>query len=53
MASLVSVVKWFLGNIRDQDYVNLVNRLLESFHKLGCNVSIKVHLYIATCINSQ
>ena len=41
--AFVSVVKWFLGNIRDQDYVNLVNRLLESFHKLGCNMSIKVH----------
>ena len=39
----VSVVKWFLGNIRDQNYVNLVNRLLESFHKLGCIMSIKVH----------
>ena len=30
--AFVSVVKWFLGNRRDQDYVNLVNRLLESFH---------------------
>ena len=42
--AFVSVVKWFLGNKRDQDYVNLVYRLLESFHKLGCNMSIKVHL---------
>ena len=41
--AFVSIVKWFLGNRRDQDYVNLVNRLLESFHKLGCNMSIKVH----------
>ena len=30
--TFVSVVKWFLGNRRDQDYANLVNRLLESFH---------------------
>ena len=30
--AFVPVVKWFLGNRRDQDYVNLVNRLLESFH---------------------
>ena len=51
--TFVSVVKWFLGNRRDQDYVNLVNRLLECFHKLGCNMSIKVHFYIATWINSQ
>ena len=41
--SFVSVVKGFLGNRKDYNYVNLVNRLLESFHKLGCNMSIKVH----------
>ena len=39
----VSVVKGFLGNRRDDDYVNLVNSLLESYHKLGSNMSIKVH----------
>ena len=41
--SFVSVVKGFLGNRRDYNYVNLVNSLLESFHKLGCHMSIKVH----------
>ena len=48
--SFVSVVKGFLGNRRDYNYVNLVNRLPESFHKLGCNMSIKVQFifYIAT-----
>ena len=41
--SFVSVVKGVLGNRRDYNYVNLVNRLLESFNKLLCNMSIKVH----------
>ena len=41
--SFVSVVKGFLVNRRDYKYVNLVTRLLESLHKLGCNLSIKVH----------
>ena len=43
MAILCIGCKGFLGNRRDYNYVNLVNRLLESFHKLGCNMSIKVH----------
>ena len=41
--ALVSVVKSFLGNRRDDNYVNLVNSLLEGFLKLGCIMSIKVH----------
>ena len=43
LQSFVSVVKGVLGNRRDYNYVNLVNRLLESFNKLVCNMSIKVH----------
>ena len=37
--AFVSVVKGFLGNRRDDNYVNLINSLLESFHKLGCNIT--------------
>ena len=41
--TFLSVVKGFLLNRRDDNYVNLVNSLLESFHKFVCNMSIKVH----------
>ena len=34
----------FLENRREYNYVNFDNSMLESFHKLGCNKSIKVHL---------
>ena len=51
--AFVWAVEWFSGNRRDQDYVNLVNRLLESFHKLLCNMSIKVHFLHSHWINSQ
>jgi len=35
------VVKVFLGNRRAQNYEELVNNLLQSYQKLGCNVSLK------------
>ena len=37
------VVKVFLGNRRAQNYEELVNNLLQSYQKLGCNMSLKVH----------
>ncbi|CAK8691493.1 unnamed protein product [Clavelina lepadiformis] len=37
------VVSNFLGNTKSPDYKELVNRLLCSFPKLGCNMSVKVH----------
>jgi len=36
------VVKGFLGNRRAQNYEELVNNLLKSYQKLGCNMSLKV-----------
>ena len=42
-SSFVLVVKNFLGNHRAENYVELVNRMLESFKQLGANMSIKVH----------
>jgi hypothetical protein len=36
-------VKGFLGNIRAQNYEELVNNLLQSYKKLGCNMSLKIH----------
>ena len=37
------VVKVFLGNRRAQNYEELVNNLLQSYQKLGCNTSLKIH----------
>ena len=39
----VSVVKNFLGNTKFNDYRNIVETMLENYHKLGYNMSIKVH----------
>jgi len=37
------VVKIFLGNRRAQNYEELVNNLLQSYQKLGCNMSLRAH----------
>ena len=37
------VIKGFLGNRRAQNYEELVNNLWQSHHKLGCNMSLKIH----------
>ena len=37
------VVKVFWGNRRVQNYEELVNNLLQSYQKLGCNMSLKIH----------
>jgi len=37
------VVKVFLGNRRAQNYEELVNKLLQSYQKLGCNISLKIN----------
>ena len=35
---------YFLGNFKAPNYRELVDELLDSFQKLGCNLSVKVHL---------
>ena len=37
------LVKGFLGNRRAQNYEELVNNLSQSYQKLGCNMSLKIH----------
>ena len=37
------VLKGFLGNRRAQNYEELVNNLLQSYQRLGCNMSLKIH----------
>ena len=36
------VVKGVLGKIRAKNYEDLVNNLLQSYQKLGCNMSLKI-----------
>src|SRR5688572_24087125 len=33
----------FLGNIRVENYKELVEDMLSIYHKLGCNMSLKIH----------
>jgi len=41
--SFKCVVKVFMGKRRAQNYEELVNNLLQSYQKLGCNTSLKTH----------
>ena len=41
--TFVSVVENFLSNIKSDDCRKVVETILENYHKLGCNMSIKVH----------
>jgi hypothetical protein len=38
------VSAYFLGNIRAENYKELVEDMLTSYHTLGCNMSLKIHL---------
>ena len=37
------VIKGFFENRRAQNYEELVNNLLQTYQKLGCNMSLKIH----------
>ena len=41
--AFVKVTENFLGNVKADNYVDLVNDLHDKLHKLGINMSIKVH----------
>ena len=43
MDSFKFVVKVFLGNRRAQNYDELLNNRLQSYQKLCCNMSLKIH----------
>jgi len=34
----------FLGNIRAENYRELIEDMLSLYHKLGCNISLKIHM---------
>ena len=42
--SFTLVVTNFLGNIKAENYRELVDNMLEAYKKLGCNMSLKIHL---------
>ena len=41
--SFVLVIKNFLGSHKAENYVEIVNDMLQNLKELGCNMSIKVH----------
>ena len=41
--SFLAVVANFLGNFKAPTYTELVDKLLDSFQKLGCNMNVKMH----------
>ena len=41
--SIVIVMKTFLGNYKAENYVEIVNCVLDNFRDLGCNMSINIH----------
>ncbi|KAL4720265.1 hypothetical protein ACJJTC_003401 [Scirpophaga incertulas] len=43
--SFVEVTKHFLGNYKANNYLQIVNNMLENFKNLKCNMSIKVHYF--------
>ena len=49
--AFVAVVKNFLGNNRAANYSDLVEELLNCFHEIGANMSIKVH-YLHSHLNN-
>ena len=41
---LKEVCQNYLGNYKAPDHVEIVERMLDSFHALKCNMSLKIHL---------
>ena len=42
--SFVAVVHGFLGNHKAENYVQLVKTLIKNYAKMGCRMSLKVHI---------
>jgi hypothetical protein len=42
--SFVAVVRGFLGNRKAENYVELVETLVKNYGKMGCRMSLKVHI---------
>jgi hypothetical protein len=42
------VIMKFLGNMKDPNYTNIVNKIPDAFNDLGCNMSFKFHFAFAS-----
>ncbi|KAL6477291.1 hypothetical protein MHYP_G00131260 [Metynnis hypsauchen] len=42
--SFVAVVRSFLGNHKDENYVQLVQTLIKNYAAMGCRMSLKIHI---------
>ncbi|KAL7868474.1 hypothetical protein SRHO_G00098580 [Serrasalmus rhombeus] len=42
--SFVAVVRGFLGNHKDENYVQLVQTLIKNYAAMGCRMSLKIHI---------
>ncbi|KAL7851918.1 hypothetical protein SRHO_G00177030 [Serrasalmus rhombeus] len=45
--SFVAVVRGFLGNHKDENYVQLVQTLIKNYAAMGCRMSLKIHIFDA------
>jgi hypothetical protein len=43
LCHVVYVVKGFLGNKKDDKYRGIVAKLLQNYHQMGVNMSLKMH----------
>jgi hypothetical protein len=41
--SFKNVTKHFVGNIKAENFQDIVRELLDSYQALGCNMSLKIH----------
>ncbi|KAJ8716001.1 hypothetical protein PYW08_013286 [Mythimna loreyi] len=41
--SLKCIIKQFLGNIKSENYEQIVTDLLKNYQKMGCRMSLKIH----------
>ena len=44
MENFVSVVKGFLGNHKADDFREIVEKLVDTYEKMGCRMSLKLHI---------
>ncbi|KAL6469172.1 hypothetical protein MHYP_G00226960 [Metynnis hypsauchen] len=42
--SFVAVLRGFLGNHKDENYVQLVQTLIKNYAAMGCRMSLKIHI---------
>ena len=42
--SFAAIVHGFLGNHKDENYVSQVRNLIENYERMGCRMSLKVHV---------